>query len=102
MSYAVPEGYRDSELAVRGIKSALPPQKRKVRHHPAVAVADASRIYAKIAQLNSMSSRALRFTILTAARSAEAREARWSELNLDEGVLTIPPERMKAGLEHRI
>lgn len=45
---------------------------------------------------------ALHFIILTAARSGEVRGARWSEIGWDEKRWTIPAERMKAGLEHRI
>jgi integrase len=46
--------------------------------------------------------RVLEFTILTAARSGEATGARWSEINLAERVWVVPPERMKAGREHRV
>lgn len=42
------------------------------------------------------------FLILTAARSGEARGARWSEIDLDAKLWTIPAERMKAGREHRV
>ena len=44
---------------------------------------------------------AFEFLILTASRTAEALEARWSEINLDDAVWTIPAARMKAGREHR-
>ena len=42
------------------------------------------------------------YTVLTAVRSGEARGARWSEIDLDGKVWTIPPERMKAASEHRV
>jgi integrase len=44
----------------------------------------------------------LRFIILTAARSSEARGARWNEINLDACVWTVPAERMKANRLHRV
>ena len=44
----------------------------------------------------------LRFLILTAARSGEARGATWSELDLGNRLWTIPAERMKGGAEHRV
>ncbi len=44
----------------------------------------------------------LRFHILTAARSGEARGATWGEIDLDAKVWTIPASRMKAGKEHRV
>ena len=37
---------------------------------------------------------------LTAVRSGEVRGARWSELDLEAGLWTIPADRIKAGKEH--
>ena len=45
---------------------------------------------------------ALRFLILTAARSGEVRGARWSEIDLAAAVWTVPAARMKASREHRV
>ena len=44
----------------------------------------------------------LEFTILCAVRPSEARLARWSEINLEEKIWTIPAYRMKAKREHRV
>ena len=44
----------------------------------------------------------LRFLVLTAARSGEARAATWDEIDRDAATWTIPGERMKAGAEHRV
>jgi len=44
----------------------------------------------------------LEFVILTASRSGEARGMTWSEIDLKNKVWTIPAERMKAKLPHRI
>ena len=49
-----------------------------------------------------MAALALRFIILTAARAGEAVGATWPEVDLDEGVWTIPGSRMKAGRVHRV
>ena len=45
---------------------------------------------------------AFEFLILTAARTSEVLEARWSEIDLKGAVWTIPGSRMKAGREHRV
>ena len=45
---------------------------------------------------------ALRFAILTAARTGEVIGARWSEIDLDNKVWEIPSERMKMGKAHKI
>ncbi len=61
----------------------------------ALKIVDASRA--------SIAARAcLRFLVLTAVRSGEARNAGWSEIDLDAATWTIPGERMKAGREHRV
>ena len=45
---------------------------------------------------------ALELCILTATRSGEVLNAKWSEFDLDKAIWTIPATRMKAGHEHRI
>ena len=57
---------------------------------------------AELRALPGIPARALEFTILTAARTGEARFARWSEVDLRAGVWTIPGERMKGDKEHRV
>ena len=40
--------------------------------------------------------------MLTAARSSEARLAKWQEVDVEDATWTVPPERMKARREHRV
>ena len=49
-----------------------------------------------------MGALALEFAILTAARTGEVIGAKWPEFDLDAKVWTVPAERMKAGVEHRV
>lgn len=44
----------------------------------------------------------LEFLILTAVRSGEVRGMRWKEVDLVNAIWTIPAERMKAQLQHRV
>ncbi|WP_339012873.1 tyrosine-type recombinase/integrase [Aeromonas popoffii] len=44
----------------------------------------------------------LSFVILTGCRSGEARSMRWEELDLDAATWTIPADRMKTQVIHRI
>jgi integrase len=44
----------------------------------------------------------LKFLILTAARSGEVRGMTWGEVDFEQRVWTIPPERMKAKFQHRV
>ena len=41
--------------------------------------------------------RALEFVLLTAARSSEALEATWDEIDFETRTWTIPPARLKTG-----
>lgn len=50
----------------------------------------------------SIAELAFEFLILTAARTSEVLEARWSEIDLEQAAWTIPAVRMKAGREHRV
>ena len=43
-----------------------------------------------------------RFLVLTAARSGEARGARWEEIDFEAKEWRIPGTRMKSGVEHRV
>lgn len=44
----------------------------------------------------------LLIVILTGARSGEARGMCWSEVDFNKRIWTVPPQRMKAGLQHRV
>ena len=44
----------------------------------------------------------IRFMVLTATRNTEARQAVWSEIDLEDATWTIPGNRNKSGSEHRI
>ncbi len=73
-----------------------------VKHHAAVAFAELPGVYLLLSSLDGQSARALRFLILTAARSGEVRGMVWDEVDLDAALWTVPAERMKAKKEHRV
>lgn len=52
--------------------------------------------------MDGTAARALEFAILTAARGGEILGARWSEIDVEAKVWTVPAERMKAAREHRV
>lgn len=73
-------------------------------HHAAAPYSDVGRL---ILEVRASASRdiaklAFEFTVLTAARSGETRGALWKEIDWDECVWVIPPERMKAKKEHHV
>ena len=83
------------------LKDALP-AKPKAKHHDAMPYAEVPAFMALLHGREVVSARALEFTILTAVRTSEAIGARWSEIDLDAGVWTIPASRMKAKKDHRV
>ena len=87
-----------------GLENFLPRVGRvkEVKHHAAMPFADLPPFIEKIRTSEKPSARCVIFGILTAVRAQEAVGARWSEVDLDEAVWTIPPERMKMKREHRI
>lgn len=72
----------------------------KTRHHPAMPYRQLPAFMAKLCERTNRTRAALRFTILTAARTDETIGASWAEFDLDAGVWTVPAERMKGGRQH--
>jgi integrase len=75
---------------------------RRVKHHAALAYDEIGAFMADLRQREGGAAAALEFAILTAARTGEVIGARWPEIDMTAGVWTIPAERMKARIEHRI
>ena len=87
----------------RGHLDKLLPRPSKVArvvHHRAMPYADVPAFMARLAERDAASRRALRFTILTAARTGEVTGAGWDEFDLEAAEWTVPAGRMKAGREH--
>jgi integrase len=101
------QGLRTGENPARWrghLDQLLPRRQRLTRgHHAAMAYADIPAFMSDdLRAREAVAARALEFAILTAARSGEVLGARWEEFDLDRGVWTVPPQRMKAGREHRV
>ncbi len=84
------------------LQEALPKRSevQPVVHHPAMEFADVPAFMADLLQRKEVSAAALRFLILTAARTGEVIGARWDEINVQERTWTVPPERAKTGRAH--
>ena len=94
----------DSNPAGEAIDGALPPMpkvKTHLRSLPYQEVRFALETVEK-SQASMAAKLCLRFLVLTAVRSGEARGARWDEIKMEEQVWRIPSGRMKGGKEHRV
>jgi integrase len=107
LDFAKVRGLRDGDNPARwkgNLQHALGGRSRadRTKHHPAIPYREIGAFMVELRARTGISARALEFTILTAARTSEAIEARWIEINLDDRIWTIPGARMKAGREHRV
>lgn len=96
---------RSNPARWKGVLDKVLPKPGAVRnraHHAAAPYADVPAIMAALRPKEHLSAYCLRFTILTAARSMEARGALWAEIDLDAGTWTVPASRMKAKREHKV
>ena len=100
--WAIANGHRQDNPAGDTLTAALPRPRQVAKHHGAVPHADVSAAIAKVggADMGDSAKRLIEFVILTAARSGEARGARWAEVDFADATWTVPGERMKAGRAH--
>jgi integrase len=107
LDYAKAHKWRRGENPARwkGTLDHLLPARAKVqrvKHHAAMPYAKVPGFMASLAEQEGTAALALRFAILTAARTGEATGARWPEADINAAVWTVPEDRMKAGREHRV
>jgi integrase len=107
LDWATVRNYRsgDNPARWRGhLQHVLPPPRKiaKPQHHAALPYADLPQFMVALRAREGSAARALEFCILTAARTGEVIGARWSEIDLDKAVWTVPAGRMKASKEHRV
>ncbi len=102
LKWAMAHEFVEHNAAGEGIDGALPAMRRFKAHHRALPYAEIPAALETIdASPAGLAARAcMRFLILTAARSGEARGARWDEVDMDAATWTIPGERMKGGRQH--
>lgn len=103
MKWAIAQGFREDNPAGGALSAALPKQKSG-RHHRAIP---ANEVPAVIAEVRASpvwlgTKLAFEFLAFTACRSGEARLATWDEINRGRRVWTIPEERTKTEVVHRV
>lgn len=75
---------------------------QRTENHPSLAWDRVGAFVGALRQRDGVAAKAVEFAILTATRSGEVRGARWSEVDLNAKVWTIPAQRMKAKREHEV
>jgi integrase len=94
------------ERVVQWVKEGMPlpsqGARKRVRHHPAMPFAELPTFMAELRDRDSISAKALEFTILTVARTAASIGAKWKEIDLEAGVWTVSDGRHKTGKDFEI
>ena len=105
MRWAKAMKYRagDNPAAWEGnLEFILPNQRHEVSHYPALAFEDLPSFWTALSSMQPVSADALRFLILTAARSGEVRGATWDEIDFEKALWSLPAARMKNAKPHRV
>ena len=103
LELAMAHGHVDANMAGDGIDGALPPMPSVKEHYRALPYQE---VWAALDAIEgslraSPAVRAcIRFVVLTACRSGEARGATWGEIDVDARLWRIPASRMKMGRPH--
>mgnify|MGYP002628952294 FL=1 len=88
----------------KALEKIFPKQSKNLKHHPALPYSELPAFVQSLRGCDAgISVRlAFEFAILTGARTAEVLNAEWAEFDINEKKWTIPGQRMKAGIEHRV
>lgn len=107
MAWAWANGYISANPVdvVNHLLPAQPSKSERVEHQPAMPWRDIPvfvQKHLRTASQSDVTCSMLEFLILTACRSGEVRAMKWSEVDLEARVWTLPVERMKAKQMHRV
>lgn len=107
LDFARARGWRTGENPARwrGHLAELLPPPRKVApvvNHPSLPWPELPAFMAALSKRDGVAAYALRFGILTAARTGEVRGMTWAEVDMERMVWTVPAKRMKGARLHRI
>ncbi|MGQ9368915.1 tyrosine-type recombinase/integrase [Azospirillum sp. ST 5-10] len=103
LDWAAAKGFCDGENPARGVTKGLPKQRATAEHFAALPWQEVPAFLATLRETEKAGPATkllFEWIILTAARSGEARGARWSEVDLAAKTWTVPATRMKAGKTH--
>lgn len=102
LRYCQAHNHVQQNVADERIDGALPAMPKVKEHHKALPYHEVPEAIKAIGSLVSSARLCLKFLILTATRSNEAREATWGEIDRETATWEIPAERMKGRKPHRV
>jgi len=98
------QGFCNGNNPADGITKVLPKPRTVRAHHAALPFQGVSVFIHELREADASEPVRLAFelTILCATRTSETLNATWAEVDLDAKTWTIPADRMKASVEHRV
>ncbi len=98
LDWGYTKGHCAGEAPMRSIRAGLSRQMKRPESFASLPHVQVAALMSKLAEIETSGRLALRFAILTAARSGEVRGATWDEIA--SGLWTVPADRMKMRKEH--
>lgn len=104
INLAIAEGWRftANPANLRVMSTTLGKLEQKPKHHASMPYKDVPVFVRKLEARDDVPALALRWLILTATRSSEARCPTWDEIDMDRKCWRIPASRMKGGVMHDV
>jgi integrase len=104
LDWARAKKYRVGDNPCDNIAGVLPKQLDADKHHEALPYKELAGFIGELREASTSESikLAFEFLILTAARTGEVLQAKWSEIESEDRAWRIPKTRMKAKKEHRV
>jgi integrase len=98
------KGFRVGDNPTQGVADVLPKQSRTAKHHAALPYAETAAFVQAVRAADAAEGvkLALELTVLCGMRTCETIRATSDEFDMASATWTVPGERMKGGLEHRV
>jgi integrase len=100
LDWAYSKGHRDSEAPMRSLSKGLPRQPKKDGHHAAMPFADVPAFLDSLAREGKLGTAGAGGCDPHCCPLRRDTRCKWSEVDLEKALWTVPAERMKAGKEH--
>ena len=107
LSYATAYGWRQGPNPAQWVKNldnilSKKPTKKEKKNHAALPYSEMPGFMAELRGRDALTARFVEFTILTAARSKQARTAQFADIDMKSGLWTVPASSMKGDIEHTV
>lgn len=100
IQWSAAKGYRKFTIDMRVVEQALPRVKTRIKHQISLPYKEVSKFLYNLRINPNPTTLALEFTILTASRTIEVRNASWEQFDFEKRLWNKPAEIMKNNKPH--